>query len=174
MTRPSLRPCLLLLCLPALALLAGCAGNAGPFPSLLPRPIEKQLGEPGVPPVVAPVPDDPEVAARASEFVAAAQAAHREFRAALPAAEEAVRRAGASGSESWLAAQQAISRVEAAEAPTLRALADLDRYAADRAKARPLSKGDLARLQDATAESQRLTDSEHADVARLQAALKGP
>ena len=169
MTRPSL----LLPSLLALAALAGCAGTSGTFPSLLPRPIERQLGDPNVPPVVAPVPEDPDVAVRVAEFVARAQAGERAFRAALPAAEGAVRHAGASGSDSWLVAQQAVSRVIAAETQTTRALADLDHYAVDRANAKPLSGGDLARLQAATAEVQRLADAEHAEVKRLQAALGG-
>ncbi|HEX4736409.1 MAG TPA: hypothetical protein VH331_02490 [Allosphingosinicella sp.] len=154
--------------------LAGCAGASGPFPSLAPRPIEKALGEPGVPPVVAPVADDPEVAARVSAFIAQAQTGERDFRAALPAAEEAVRHAGAAGSDRWIQAQQAISRAEAAETPTTRALAELDRYATDRANAKPLSAGDLARMQAATAEVQRLSNAEHAEIARLQGALKNP
>jgi hypothetical protein len=170
MTRPRfLFPSLL-----ALAVLAGCAGTAGPFPSLAPRPIEKALGEPGVPPVVAPVPDDPEVAARVSAFVGEAQAGDRSFRAALPAAEEKVRHAGATGSDSWMQAQVAVSRAEAAEQPITHALSEFDLYATDRGKAKPLSKADLDRLQAAEAEVQRLADAEHAEIDRLQAALKTP
>lgn len=169
-----MRPLFPFLPLLALAALGGCAGAAGPFPSLAPRPIEKLLGEPGVPPVVAPVPDDPQVAARVSTFIAQAQAGDRDFHTALPAAEEAVRHAGAAGSDRWIQAQQAISRAEAGETPTTRALAELDRYATDRANAKPLSNGDLARLQAATAEVQRLSNAEHAEIARLQRALKNP
>jgi hypothetical protein len=168
------RPSFLFPSLLALAGLAGCGGASGPYPSLAPRPIEKALGEPTAPPKVAPIPDDPEVGARVSSFLAEAQTGDRAFRAALPAAAAAVRHAGAAGSDSWIQAQQALSRAEAAEMPTTRALAELDRYATDRANARPLSGGDLARLQAATAEVQRLADAEHAEVARLQGTLRSP
>ena len=122
-----MRPHLLFPPLLALAGLAGCVGSSGHYPSLAPRPIEKALGEPGVPPTVAPLPDDPEVATRVSAFVAEAQAGDRTFRAALPAAEEAGRHAGAAGSDRWIQAQQALSRADAAETPTMRALTELDR-----------------------------------------------
>src|SRR6478752_7981612 len=88
------------------AALAGCAAP-GPYPSLAPRPIEKMLGEPGVPPVVAPLPDDPAVAARVASLLGEARAGDSAFRAALPAAAKAVRGAGAVGSDRWIEAQQA-------------------------------------------------------------------
>ncbi|MEA3003314.1 MAG: hypothetical protein QOH81_2102 [Sphingomonadales bacterium] len=167
------RPNPLLPLLAALAALAGCAAP-GPYPSLAPRPIEKLLGEPGVPPVVAPLPDDPAVAARVAAFLNEAQAGDRAFRAAFPAAETAVARAGPVGSDSWLQAQQAVSRAQAAQAETVRVLAELDRYGVDRAHARALSASDLQRLQTATAEVQRRVDAGHAEIVRLQAALRTP
>ncbi len=170
MARPLPFPPLLLA---GLATLAGCAAP-GPYPSLAPRPIEKALGEPGVPPTVAPLPDDPAVAVRVSAFLDDARAGDRAFRAALPAAEQAVKKAGAVGSDSWIEAQQAVSRAETAEMQTTRALADLDRYSVDQANAKALSAGDLARLQAATAEVQRLAEAQHAEIVRLQAALKTP
>jgi hypothetical protein len=174
MSRPSPLPFPLLAALAGLAAwLAGCAAP-GPYPSLAPRPIEKALGEPGVPPVVAPLPDDPAVAARVASYLAEAKAGDSEFRAALPAAQAAVRRAGAVGSDSWIEAQQALSRAETAESRTTRALSDLDRFGVDQANARALSPTDLARLQAATAEVQRLADSQQAEIRRLQAALKTP
>jgi hypothetical protein len=156
-----------------LALLAGCAAP-GPYPSLAQRPIERALGEPGVPPAVAPLPDDPAVAARVAALMDEAKAGDRAFRAALPAAGAAVRRAGAVGSDPWIAAQQAVSRAETEETRTTRAAADLDRFAVDEADARALSPADLARLQAAAAEMQRLAESQHAEIVRLQAALKTP
>jgi hypothetical protein len=159
--------------LASLAGLSACAAP-GPFPSLAPRPIEKALGEPGVPPTVAPLPDDPALAPRAAAFVDQARAGDRAFHAALPAAEQAAKRAGAVGSDSWIAAQQALSRAEAAETQTTRALADLDRFGSDRADAKAISPADLARLQAATAEIQRLADAQHAEIHRLQAALRTP
>ncbi len=153
--------------------LAGCA-KPGSYPSLLPRPIEKQLGEPGVPPVVAPLPDDPQVAAQVARFLDEARAGEHAFRAAFPAAEQAVKRAGAVGSDGWIQAQEAVSRAEAAESRTTRALADLDHYGAERSNAKAISAPDLAHLQAATAEAQRLADAQHAEIKQLQAALHSP
>ena len=170
MARPSPLFCLLLA---SIAGLAGCAAP-GPYPSLAPRPIEKALGEPGVPPVVAPLPDDAAVAGRVQGFLAQARAGERSFRAALPAAEQAVKRAGAVGSDAWIEAQQAVSRAETAEMRTTRALADLDRFAVDQANAKAVSPSDLARLQAASAQVQALADSQHAEIVRLEAALRTP
>ncbi|HEY1605478.1 MAG TPA: hypothetical protein VGF77_07745 [Allosphingosinicella sp.] len=168
------RPGFLFSSLLTLAALAGCAGSSGPYPSLAPRPIEKTLGEPGVPPTVAPIADDPEVASQIATFLAEAQAGDRAFHKDFPAAEEAARKAGAPGSDAWIQAQQALSRAEAGEAQTARALAELNRYATDRANAKALSDADLARLQEATSEVQRLADAEHGEIARLQGALGKP
>jgi hypothetical protein len=174
MSRPSPLPFLLIAAVAGLgAALAGCAAP-GPYPSLAPRPIEKALGEPGVPPVVAPLPDDPSVAAKLASLVDEARAGDAEFRAALPAAAKAVRAAGAVGSDSWIEAQQAVSRAETAEMRTTRALADLDRFAVDQANARAVSPSDLARLQAASAQVQALADSQHAEIVRLQAVLRTP
>ncbi|MDB5691231.1 MAG: hypothetical protein JWO81_294 [Alphaproteobacteria bacterium] len=167
------RPHLFLPLSAALAALAGCAAP-GPYPSLAQRPIERALGEPGVPPVIAPLPDDPAVAARVAAFLGEAQAGDRTFLAALPAAQAAARRAGAVGSDSWLQAQQAVSRAQTAQAQTIRVLAELDRYAVDQANAKALSASDLQRLQAATAGVQRLADAEHAEIVRLQTALRTP
>lgn len=174
MSRPSPLPFAFLAAFGCLgAGLAGCAAP-GPYPSLAPRPIEKALGEPGVPPVVPPLPDNPAVASRVASLVGEAKAGESEFRAALPAASAAVRRAGAVGSDSWIEAQQAVSRAETAESRTTRALADLDRFAVDEANARALSASDLARLQAATAEVQRLAESQQAEIVRLQRVLRTP
>src|SRR6202012_5013594 len=104
------RPLFLFPPLLALAALAGCGGTSGHYPSLAPRPIEKTLGEPGVPPAAAPIADDPEVASRISAFLGQAQAGDRAFHDDLPAAEEAVRKAGTPGSDAWIQAEQALSR----------------------------------------------------------------
>ena len=85
-----------------------------------------------------------------------------------------MRNAGKPGSDSWILAQQAVSRAEAGEAQISRALAELNRYATDRANAKALSDADLARLQDATTQVQRLADAEHEKIARLQGTLGTP
>jgi hypothetical protein len=156
-----------------LALLAGCADN-GAFPSLAQRPIERELPPPDVEPEAADVPDDPALAARIADFVAEALKGAAEFDAALPVAEAAARRGGAPGSDSWTRAQEALSRAEGAAATTNRALVAFDSWSVDAAKAKPVSPADLARLQAAEEELQRIADAEHARISRLEAMLSAP
>jgi hypothetical protein len=157
--------------LPWLVLAAGCAPE-GPYPSLAPRPMERALAETDIERPVPALPDDPAVAERARELSREAQRGQAKFEAALPAARAAAAAAGAVGSESWIAAQQALSRLEAARTTTTRALAELDAFAASQARARELSPGDLARLGEAVTAVQALADRQHEQLASLQAKLK--
>src|SRR3954467_4490793 len=96
----------------AAALLAGCVSQ-GPFPSLAPRPAEQEdwSEEPvHAAPVVA---DDASLRARIAALLTQAHDGERAFDADLPAAERAAAHVGAEGSDSWIEAQQAISRLQA-------------------------------------------------------------
>ena len=114
----------------ALLMLAGCAERSG-YPSLNPRPIELRsqamLGEPA--PVAAQMSaSQPKVVARINSFVAEAQQAATAFDRIL-ATEESTIRSGmhaAMGSEDWVTAQVALSRVERERGPVQAALAGLD------------------------------------------------
>lgn len=117
------------LIIPALLLSLSACGKAGQYPSLNPRPIEMKaaglLTEPDAPatplaPATATVRDQIEVA------VSAAIAGDAEFARAVGSARSAVGAAGASGSESWIAAQMSISALERTRAPVKGALSDLD------------------------------------------------
>jgi hypothetical protein len=154
----------------ALLLAAGCA-TEGPFPSLEPRPIEQQdpLAEPvRTPPVVAP---DPVIRARAAELLARAQAGERDFDAAYGSASVAARTAGGEGSESWIEAQQAISRAEAARAPSMTALAELDRLAVERAGV-PTDEEDFAAIRSALAEAERIARGQQQRLDALRASVR--
>lgn len=155
--------------LPALALVTACAPDAS-FPSLAPRPGEQlSTDEPVRQPVfVAP---DPALSAGIAELVAAARRGQAEFEAALPAARANVARAGAAGSDSWVEAQQAISRLEAARASTARALADLDRLSIERA-ARPTNAAQFAELLNAVELVQSLARAQYSDIDRLRGSLR--
>jgi flagellar motility protein MotE (MotC chaperone) len=138
------------------AMMASACTPDGEFPSLAPRAIEQQdpLAEPvRTPPVV---PSDPAVRARAAELLAEARRGEAEFAAAYALARGAAAPSGDAGSESWIEAQQALSRAEAARAPTTAALAELDRLLVERA-ALPTAASDLAALQEALAEIERLS-----------------
>jgi hypothetical protein len=116
--------------LATLALLSGCA-DAGTYPSLNPRPIElkakEMLNEPApTAPVLAP--SNPALLAKIAGLVGQARDSDAAFRTALNEARSVVA-AGAGkpgGSEAWVAAQLALSRVEAKRAPVGAVLAELD------------------------------------------------
>jgi len=159
--------------IPALFLLAGCA-DLGPYPSLAQRPIERELPPPDVDPAAREAADDPAIAARIAAFAQEARKARAEFDAALPAAEGSARRAGAPESQSWVVAQEALSRAVAAQASTAHLLSDFDAYTLDIARAKPISTADGERLQAALDDVQKIADFEHEQVARLAAMIRTP
>jgi hypothetical protein len=118
------------LLLACLGTLAGCAAQ-GDFPSLAPRPVELGADAEASAPTaqVVPAAVDPAVAARIAALLADAREGDAAFEAALPQATSAVEAAGEATSESWIAAQLAISKLEARREATVVALAELDRLA---------------------------------------------
>jgi Meckel syndrome type 1 protein len=156
----------------ALALLAApaCAPE-GPYPSLAPRPIEKAMADSEELPTPAAIPDDAGLPARIEALAEQARRGEAAYQSALPEARAAASSAGASGSDSWVEAQQALSRLEAARATTAGALADLDALALAVATARPLSPGDSERLDAATRQAQALADRQRAEIVKLQARI---
>ncbi len=149
---------------------AGCAAP-GPYPSLAPRPAEKAYAEDADERRPTPQPDDPALAAEIDRLAAAAAAGAAEFDSALPAAQAAAAAAGGAGSDSWVEAQQVLSRLEAARARTTAALADLDRLEVERTSAGTLGDGDRERLSAATARIQALADSQADRLRRLGESL---
>jgi len=162
---------LIFLALPALA--AGCASNEGDFPSLAQRPAEREFAaEQMAPPKVRPpLPADASVGSRTESFIAAARAAEDAFTGAYETAAAATAKAGAPGSDSWVIAQQAVSRAVAAQAPLARVSGELDDYAATRARETPLAPADVERLHAATAEIERIAADQAARIRRLEASL---
>src|SRR3954470_24572059 len=111
----------------AALLAAGLAGwgSQGPFPSLAPRPAEREdwTEEPvHAAPVVA---DDAALRRRIAALLGQAREGGRAFEADLPATERAVAHPGPAESDSWVEAQQAISRLEASRGRTTDAAAEL-------------------------------------------------
>ena len=113
--------------------LAACVSE-GPYPSLAPRPGEGNisLAEPERPDVA--VASDPALRGRIAELRAQADAGQRAFDVAYGPAASAIGRAGPSESESWIEAQQALSRLEAARGPTTSALVALDALSTERSQ----------------------------------------
>lgn len=111
---------------------AGCAGGTGPYPSLGPRPIERNLAaatsvDPAATPAPA-IPADPAADADVATQLAAAEAARTAFIADEAVARRAVDAASGqpAGGEAWVTAQQALSRLDQARGPIGAALANLD------------------------------------------------
>jgi len=154
---------------PLLGALAGCTDAREGYPSLAPRPIEREVMRadavpPAPPPAVeAPLPAAADIAA----IVARAEAADAAFRAALAEARARIEagRAAAEGSETWIVAQQAYSGLEATTAPVGDALAALDQR---RQAAATAGRGDEeAALAEASLSIQALFEAERAQLAQL-------
>ena len=133
----------------AISALAACVPQ-GDVPSLAVRPAERDRTT--LPPVrpTLDVPSDPALGQRIAELQRDAAAGDRAFDAAFGPTEAAIVRAGAPASESWVEAQLALSRLEAARNDTARALTELDRLAIDRA-AVPTNEADYAAILEAIA-----------------------
>ena len=156
--------------LAAALLTAGCAAT-GPFPSLAVREAERLYAS-GDPLQSAPeAPDRAGLAGRIAGFLSAASQGDAAFERALAAARPLAARAGASGSESWVAAQEALSRLEAARATTSKAVGALDEFGAAEAKQGPLSKGDYDRLTAALARGAALAAKQQQAVDALRRGL---
>lgn len=153
----------------AALLLGGCAAQ-GDFPSLAPRAVESiNYDEEPVREVPAVAPD-PALAAQIAALLEQARQGQSAFEAALPAARASVGSAGAAASESWIAAQMAISRLESARGPTALALAELDQLALAHAN-RPINEGDFERLMAVVESVRAFAVAQKAEIERLRAAL---
>jgi hypothetical protein len=153
------------------SLTAGCAAP-GDFPSLQPRPIERALAEADAAPDPVPLPADAETVGRAESLLAEVQGGGRGFEALLPEAKRRVAAAGPSGSDSWVEAQQALSRLEAARAATVKAMADLDAFAVAQAD-KGANPATVDQLSAVIARGQAIADAQRAEMDRLQASLSG-
>ena len=147
-------------------LLAGCA-QEGQFPSLAHRPAE-DIDMTVEPVREAPVvPANAALRARIEQLTDALRRGERRFDGDYGAAASAARAAGAQGSESWVVAQQAISRLEASRAQTTAALADLNQLRLERADL-PTSEEDQAALDTAIAFGDRVAADQQTRIDRLR------
>jgi hypothetical protein len=156
---------------PGLLLLSACASSSAPH-SLLPRPAEAI--DPRVE-VVRPMNDrpvDPTLAAQLSELVRQARSGDAAFQPAAAEAERLTAAAGSPQSESWVAAEQALSAAIAAREPTARAMGDIDALGAARLAANGgLAPNDLAAIRQAGAEVGAIDARQAAAVTSMQARL---
>ncbi|HEX8443744.1 MAG TPA: hypothetical protein VF631_08860 [Allosphingosinicella sp.] len=109
--------------------------------------------------------------ARVAELLAAGRAGQTEFASILPRAERAVAGAGAAGSEAWVAAQQEVSRLSAARARTIDALAELDSLGIRRSAERTINEEDYQAILQAEGEARALAEQQEAELNRLSGQL---
>ena len=144
-----MRPLLLLIVLA----LTACSSAGGPYPSLQPRAAEAI--DPRLQPARA-MNDRPVTPALASELamlVEQARTGEAAFEPAAASAERLAAMAGAVQSESWIAAQTALSAAIAARRPTALAQGDIDALGAARLQAQGgIAPNDLEAIDNAAAE----------------------
>ncbi|NNC72292.1 MAG: hypothetical protein HKN78_05380 [Sphingomonadaceae bacterium] len=106
--------------------LAACGVSESNPPSLAYRNVEGIMNRPMR--AIAPVASasDPALASRIAELVAQAEGGQGDFAAALPRTRSAVSAAGGAESESWIAAQLALSVLDSSRSETVAALVELD------------------------------------------------
>jgi hypothetical protein len=107
------------------AALPGCAAS-GTFPSLAPRAIERaDSNAPATTPMIVIAPSDAARVARVRALVQKAEAGVPGFNTALSAARQAVGGGKVAGSDGWIAAQVAVSRLERMREPVGTVLSEL-------------------------------------------------
>jgi hypothetical protein len=122
------RPISFLPPLAALSLAACASGASGDYPSLAKRPIEDRFAVVETVPLAPPGPLPADLAGRLERWRSDADAAAAAFTALRGETEAAVTaaRGAAPGSEAWVVAQQALSRLTVARGPLTVALGDID------------------------------------------------
>ena len=157
---------------PALAILLwGCAAATN-APSLAPRPAEAIDPRLPVPEPVLPTTPSPALVQKLNSLVAQAVAGDATF---APLAERARQLADAAGpkeSESWVAAQQALSVAVGARTPVTSAAGDIDALGAQRIqKLGGIGAADLKAINEAAAKVSAIDDREAATISAIQAKL---
>ncbi len=167
-------------------LLSGCTAQ-GPFPSLSPRAAEYELAGRPVPPCIggsaaaglptggsgaAQAAPDAQLGAELARLLDQARGGQAEFDKILQGVRNQVSRAGASESDAWVTAQQDVSRLEAARAPTVDALAALEALVLARSNL-GANEADRVSAIAAAEEVRRLSEGQQAEINRLSASLSG-
>jgi hypothetical protein len=143
-------------------------------PSLAPRPSENIDPRLPVADTSASVPADAALAAQLAALVQAAGGATARFEVAIARAEQLAGVAGPRQSDSWVAAQQALSAAVAERYPVTRALADIDALATARVVGGgQLSQADQQAVREAGAGVEAINARQAARVAAVQRRLGG-
>jgi NADPH-dependent ferric siderophore reductase len=152
--------------------LGACSTAGGPYPSLRPRAAE------AIDPRIQPVrpindrPATPALAARLAALVDEARAGETAFGPAAGEAERLAAAAGPSQSESWIAAQEALSAAIAARNPTALAQADIDALGATALQTQGgIAPNDLKAINNAASEVLEIARGQTDRIAAIQKRL---
>ena len=161
-----------LLLLLSLALAAGCSITSSPEPSLAPRAAEAIDPRLPIPDEVPAGTVDPALAIRLSALVAQAQAAVPAFETQEAAAGRLADAAGPMGSESWIAAEQSLSRLVEQHGVATRAAADINALAGAQLDGqRWIPPADREAIAAPAAQVAAISDRQIAAIDRLKARL---
>ena len=153
-----------------MSMIAGCsAPQSRTEPSLAPRPAEAIDPRVPIPSEVPSVPVDGTLAAKLRELVGEAQAGVAAFDAAQGEAERLAAGAGPMASESWVDAQQALSRLIEQYGVTTRAAANIDELGSSRLESQHwIRPADQQAIAAAAAEVAAINDRQAAAIDRLK------
>lgn len=155
-----------------LPLLGACTIPGVDAPSLSPRSAEAIDPRVPVPDPVLSTTPVPSLVAQLDSLVAQAVAGDRDFQPLAAHAAELAQGAGGKESESWIAAQQALSAAIAARAPVARAVADIDALGGQRVQSLGgIGAANLAAIQAAAARVAEIDSREAALIQQLQSRL---
>lgn len=157
----------------AIALVAGCSTpRPGTEPSLAPRAAEAIDPRLPIPDEVPSGPVDPALASRLQALVAPVHTNIPVFDAGEAEASRLATAAGPMASESWIAAQQALSRLVATYGITTQAAAEIDALASDRLeRERWIRPADREAITAAASEVATISNRQAAAIDRLKAQL---
>lgn len=141
-------------------------------PSLAPRAAESIDPRLPVPDAQPTGPVDAELAARLNDLVEAARAAAPRFNAQESEATRLAAAAGPMASESWIAAQQALSRLVEQHGITTRTAGDIDALAANRLESQHwIRPADQQAIAAAAAEVASINGAQSEAIQRITAQL---
>ena len=159
---------------PLLLTIAACTAPAMNAPSLAPRAAEAIDPRLPIAEAAPSGPASPALVTRLEALIGQARQGDSAFQAAAAEAEQLAAGAGEPQSESWVAAQQALSAAVAARAPVTQALGDIDGIgAAELASKGAVAPADQAALAAAAAAVSEIDRRQAALIDRLQRRLGG-
>lgn len=154
---------------PALLFLAACSTAPMREPSLAPRSAEAIDPRLPIPDAIPAGPVDAGLAARLGELVGTVRGATSAFDAQEAQVTRLASSAGPMASESWIAAQQALSILIDRYGVTTRAAADIDALASERLDGQHwIRPADQQAIAAAAADVAAIGDAQHASIERLK------